>query len=64
MRGNVAQLLALRLIHAVDELKDVAKSLRRLPLVEPGLPTVRCLAMGPSPHMVIVLACSCLPQPL
>ena len=26
---------------AVDELKDVAKSLRRLPVVEPGLPTVR-----------------------
>lgn len=26
---------------AVDELKDVAKSLRRLPVVEPELPTVR-----------------------
>lgn len=27
-------------VHAVDELKDVAKSLRRLPVVEPELPTV------------------------
>lgn len=25
---------------AVDELKDVAKSLRRLPVVEPNIPTV------------------------
>lgn len=30
-----------RAVPAVDELKDVAKSLRRLPVVEPELPTVR-----------------------
>lgn len=30
----------------MDELKDVAKSLRRLPVVEPHLPTVRaCLGL-------------------
>lgn len=34
-------------MNAVDELKDVAKSLRRLPVVEPELPTVRFLASGP-----------------
>lgn len=36
----------------MDELKDVAKSLRRLPVVEPQLPTVR--------PAVLLLCCAAL----
>lgn len=48
-QGCPALLTCFRLILAVDELKDVAKSLRRLPVVEPELPTVRYLSVGSVP---------------
>ena len=39
-QGCLFHLIMTNCMHAVDELKDVAKSLRRLPVVEPELPTV------------------------
>ena len=65
--GRHAHLLALlctMLPHAVDELKHVAKSVRRLPVVEPELPTVRTLLPPAAVLAAVVLLGRSRQQPM